>query len=349
MLKHSKETPVIAEPADKITFVGSVEELNCWIGLPDSGDVSPKCASENRLNEILRANTVLLSRYRQVARMPHVQGIYPNGDLFLKLNRLIAAEVQLKLRHGRYEDAYQEWRENDRFIHRMIGEDTDRIAKAIFTVADSFNQATAEALIHSYKGIAAVHGDELMAMFESSGLWNLAGTLRAEYDVWSQFVAAYEPQFWFHPNFIRNSWLHSSLDYLDAASSAPNLANKDKRVILIESGGFNSWSNDYLKDPLNAVLAHGCLINPLADRTFELLRSFHIHDAKQKALILAIHIKRSGLRDNEIADYLASVEPKLRNPFTGKPMTWDAGKRVIVFVVPKTCHSCEDSNIETRL
>jgi hypothetical protein len=190
-----------------------------------------------------------------------------------------------------------------------------------------------------------------MTMLEPSDLsrWNLAGIMRTEYDVWSLLVAAYEPQFWFHPNFIRNSWLHSSLDYLKAASSAPNLANKDKRKILIESGGFNSWSNDYLKDPFNAVLAHGFLINPLADRMFELLRSFHIHDAKQKTLTLALLTKRRGLKDNEIAEFLATADPELRNPFTGKPMTWDSKKRAIQFVIPKTNDSSDDVTMDVRL
>jgi hypothetical protein len=130
---------------------------------------------------------------------------------------------------------------------------------------------------------------------------------------------------------------------------APNLANNDKRKILLESGGFISWSNDYLKDPLNAVLAHGFLINPLADGKFELLHSFHIHDAKQKALTLALLIKRRDLKDSEIAEFLATVDSRLRNPFTGKPMTWDSKKRAIQFVIPKTNDSSDDVTMDVRL
>jgi hypothetical protein len=351
-LKQNNDVPALPVTKNKIAFVGSNEELYCWVGLPDSIDVWSKCASEKRLNEILRANTVLLSRYWQVAHMPHFRGAYPNGDLFLKINRLIAAEVQLKLRHGRYEDAYQEWRENHRFINRMIGEDSDWIAKAIFTVTDSFSLASAEALIHSYNGIARVHGDELMAMLEPSGLarWNLPATVRAEYDVWLPFFSTfYNSQFWVHPNFIRNTWLHSEQAFLEAAKAPPSLVNEKMQGVSLKYGGFRSWSNDYLRDPLNTVLVRGYLLGTHRFNGVELIRSMHIHDARQRALTLALLIKRRSLKDNEIADFLAKADPELKNPFTGNPMTWEPKKRAIRFVVPKANDTSDDVNTDVRL
>ncbi len=350
--EQGNEVPDLAVTKNKIEFVGTREELNCWIYIADSVEVAPECASEKRLNEILRANAVLLSRYWQVTNIPHFQGTYPSGNLFLSVNSLIAAEVQLKLRHGRYEDAYQEWRKNFQFVNRMKSESSGWVGKAIFAVADSFSLSSAEALIHSYKGIASVHGDELMTLLEPTGLahWNLPGSLRSEYDLWLPFYSKfYSPQFWFHPNFIRNRWLHYEQAFLEAANAPPSLVNEKLQHLWLEHGGLGNWNNDYLRDPLNTVLVRGYLFDTQILTSNNLIHEMYIHDAQQRTLTLALLIKRRGLKDGEIADFLASVDPELKNPFTGNPMEWDAKKRVIRLVIPHPSYGGNDVIKDVRL
>lgn len=336
---------------NKIEFVGSREELDCWTDIPESAKDAPRCASEKRLNEILRANATLLDRYWQVARTPHFQGYNPNGNLFLMINRLIAADVQLKLRHGSYEDAYQEWWGNYRFLSRMISSDVTWIDKAVFCVADGFSLESAESLIHTYKGIATLHGDELLDMLEHGGMarWNLAGLMRAEYDLHYQLTNILNTQIWFHPNFIRNRMLHSAQDYLMAIDSPPSLVADRTLAVLRENGGLNSWTNDYLRDPMNTFIVRGLLLNLTPHTAVGLLKPMYIHDARRRALTSAVLIKRRGLKDDEIAKFLASVGPELKNPLTGDPMSWDAKKRVIRFVNPKAGIKGEDVNMDVKL
>ncbi len=350
-LKQSEAQLDQPELKDKIAFVGTKEELDCWIGLREAEDTAPQCASEQRLKDILHANKILLERYWKIAQLPHFQGLPVNTQIFIDIHRLIAAEIRMKLNHGSYEDAYAEWLVNQQFVNRMIGEEAGWMEKAIFIVADSYSKASAESLFHMYTGIGTRHGDELIPLFSSAGLsrWNLPGTLRAEYDVWQPFVAAYEPQFWFHPNYIRNNWLHSSQAFIAAAQDPQNFANQEARKVLFESGGFRSWSNDYFKDPMNTVLVRGFLLDSLGYKSIDLLKSMHISDAKQKAMTLALLIKRRNLKDREVASFLENVDLELRNSFTGKIMTWDAKKRAIVFNVPKTSGGGDEEIIDVRL
>jgi hypothetical protein len=345
------KVPAISESNSKIVFVGSSEELNCWVWIPELEKTSPSCASEERLKSILRANAELLERYWQVSRMSHSQGINLKGTIFLNLNRLIAADVELKLRHGHFEDAYQEWRENNRFVSRMIGEDTAWGDKEVFLVADSFSLASAEALIHTYKGVASVHGDELLNMLKPSGLarWNLPGVMRAEYDMLYPLGEFYDTQFWFHKNYIRNRMLHSGQAFLLAADSPPSLAAGKMLTVMHEHGGLKSWSNDYLKDPMNTILVRGLILGTQPVSVVDLIRPMYIHDGQQRALTLALLIKRRSLKDNEIANFLASVATELRNPFTGDPMGWDTKKRLIRFVVPHPSYGGGDVNVDVRL
>jgi hypothetical protein len=350
-LKQSEAQLDQPKQKDKIAFVGTKEELNCWIGLREAEDIPPQCASEQRLKDILQANKTLLERYWKITQLQHFQGLPANNQIFVDIHRLIAAEIRMKLNHGNYEDAYTEWLTNQQFVNRMIEEEAGWTEKAIFSVADSYSQASAESLFHIYKGVGTRHGDELIALFNSSGLsrWNLPGTLRAEYDVWQPFVAAYEAQFWFHPNYIRNKWLHSSQAFIAAARVPQNLANQEARKVLHESGGFRSWSNDYLKDPMNTVLVRGFLLDSLGYKSIDVLKSMHIRDAKQKALTLILLIKRRDLKDGEIANFMENADPELRNPFTGKAMNWDVKKRAIVFNVPKTSGGGDEEIIDVRM
>ena len=332
------------EEKNKIDFVGSPDELNCWILNFDSrGPASSiKCASEHRLKQILRANSELLSRYWLLSRLPHFQGLGTNGSLFLNINKLIAAEVELKLRHGQFDAAYQEWKTNYQFVDRMLGEDTTWVDKAIYSVADSFSLASANSMIHSYPNIARIHGDELINMLRPSGLarWNLPGALRAEYSMFDPIISSESARFWLNRNFIRNRYLHSSVDFLEAANSPPNLVEEKTLAVWQSYAKLKTWDLDYLRDPMNTFFTRIYLLSPLKSAS-SILPRLHMYDGDRRALTLALLVKLHGIRDTEIEEFLAGVGPELRNPFTGEPMAWDSAKRVIRFDIPKNEYSFE--------
>lgn len=335
-------SPSAPEEKSKIEFVGSPDELNCWILNLDSQNSasSNTCASEYRLKQILNANSELISRYWLLSRLPHFQGLGTNGGLLLNINKLIAADVELKLRHGQFENAYQEWKTNYQFIDRMLGEDTTWVDKAIFSVADSFSLASANSLINSYPNIARVHGDELISLLKPTGLarWNLPGVFRAEYLMFDPIISAENARFWLNRNFIRNRYLYAAKDFLEAADAPPNLVEEKALAVWQSYAKLKTWDVDYLRDPINTFFTRIYLLSSLKGAS-SILPRLHMYDGDRRALTLALLIKRRGIRDTEIETFLAGVGPELINSFTGEPMGWDSTKRVIRFDVPKNGYS----------
>ena len=333
----SDKTHATPKTNGRITFVGRNGELDCWTGIPESNNENPDCASEERLKEILHANDELISRYWQLSQMPRLQNMRRNSHLFLNINQLIAAEIELKLRHGQIEEAYQEWRENYQFVTRMIGEETDWTGKVALMVADGFSLTSAASLFQAYKGIAMNHGDEFSKLLKPTGLaqWDLPGILRAEYFIFAPEILRDTTEFWFHPNFIRNRTLYSAQAMLRAVEVPPILVEEKTLAVWREFGSIKGWHMDYLRDPMNAILARGAISGAVKERVGSLIKKMHILDGKKRALTLAVSIKQRALKDDEIAPFLTRTGPELRNPFTGAPMGWDPRKRTIRFKVPK--------------
>jgi len=327
------EQPEVNHAKPKTNFVGKSEELYCWISIPGSNE---SCASEQRINDLLQSNAMLLSRYRQVSRLPHFQGLAANWNPVIDLNRLIAADVELKLRHREYEAAYIEWRDNYQFITRMLGEDTDWVAKAIFTVLDGISLGSARSLLQTYPGIAALHGDELTNLFRTAGLsrWNLPGVMRSEYLMFEPILSPDYRAFWVHPNFIRNRFFLSSQAFLIATTAQPDQIEEKSLAVRREYGDFRVWTDDYLRDPPNTFFARVYIL-PTMLTAGAMVRTMHVHDGQRKVLTLALLANRRGLRDQEIGTFLSNVGSELKNPISGAPMRWNIKKQAIEFADQK--------------
>ncbi len=323
---------------DDLTIVGTESELNCWILNPDPQQAASKCPTESRFKEILEGNSELLTRYWQLSRLPRFQGLGSKASILLNINRIIFADVEMKLRRGRYEEAYQEWKDNYKFLNKMIGEDMTWVDKTIFSVNVSFSLESAGQLIRYYPNIATIHGDELLELLKPTGLtpWNIPGTLRAEYLMLDPIISSDHPAFWLHKNFIRNRFLYSALDYLKA-SEAPPIQVEEQTLSVWERNNIKSWSADYLRDPMNMIFLRFKLF--VAPKIGIILTRMHIYDGDKRALTLALLIKQRKLRDSEIGAFIAGNSSKLGNPFSGQPMSWDDSNHTISFDVPKDGYS----------
>lgn len=324
-----------------IEFVGSKEELACWSGYPQNEKDASLCASEERLKILFKENAELLARYRQVLQLHHLSGLTWAAEPFLRLNRLIAAEVDTNLRHGRYEAAYQVWRDNYQFLSLGIGADTGLLDKVIFAVAEAASLGSVKSLIHSYPGIAEKHGDEMLKLLTPSGLarWNLPGLMRAEYFMFDSILTPGTTKFWVHRNFIRNRFYRLAQAVLRASTQPPDIVEEKVNAIMNEFCNFKTWDIDYLRDPMNAIFVKSMIGGQL--KTGDVFTFWHRRDGDLRVLTLAVMIKKQRIADEKIDDFLAAVGPELKDPFTHLPMHWDPIKRAIRFEAPKSDYTFE--------
>ncbi|HLF97172.1 MAG TPA: hypothetical protein VI457_08520, partial [Methylococcaceae bacterium] len=55
----------------------------------------------------------------------------------------------------------------------------------------------------------------------------------------------------------------------------------------------------------------------------------------RRLVALQVRISTQGIADADMEAFLATTDSSLANPYTGKPMLWDAGKRALILVTAK--------------
>ena len=328
------ESKRIIEARGKLKTDVAVDfELDCFLGLMKLR-TPEKCASEGRVKELLASNAELLRRYRYLYGLSYAGAFDYNAALLITINKLIAAEIELDMRRGRNELAYEKWRANYQFVARLNAADATWVGKAILLVIEGYTLSTVESIMRHAPALAVSHYEELIGLLRPGDLerYNVPGIMRAEYALIDRiFEKPAELQFWVHPTFNRNRFFRYSQDFLRAAHTpATELSTETQRIA---AGYSPKWRLDYLRDPMNAaffyvVLVHGQL------ETGQMLQQMYIHEGHRRLLVLRVEVAKEKISDEAIPAFLQSASMSLRNPFTGGPMQWNSTDRVLYFDIP---------------
>lgn len=306
-------------------------ELDCWL-YPANHFKDSHCASETRLTALLKENAELLTRYRKVYRLPHFSGVPIADPVLLDLNKLVVAEIQLDLRKRRTNQAYENWRENHRFLVRALAADATWIDKAIIRVSHGLSLFVLDELLTNAPQIAREHYAELLELLRPLELseYNLKGAIRAEYLLFDSLYGTPETlKFWVHPNFVRNRFYRLALDYLEVCGNPDRL---NERLEALRQKHILEWNLDYLRDPLNTLIARMLLNGQVSAGV--LVEGMYFKMAYVRLLALKVRILNARIPDSKIEAFLQETEENLRNPLTDEPMRWNSSRRAIYFDVP---------------
>ena len=334
----------IIAAAGKLDFVGTSDELECWIPGTEPY-VDKKCASAERVKILLAENKVLLTRYRSMYSMPSWQGVSGNGQYVINLNKLISAEIMLDLESGNSDGAYTKWRDNHVFISRVLKQDGTMIERAIFLVVDGINLASLENILFKSPEISITHFENLSRLLKANKLerYNLKGMLRADYTFLDNEMFIKKNNKAMNVDYIKNRLYRFQLDFLNRAQLPPSTFDKSRYEMNAKyEFGSNIFKYDWL-NPQQSVLAY--LIISGQSRGFHLVKSMHSKDALIKLLNLSIHIQQQKIQNENIQTFLNKAGSDYNNPFTNKPMQWDAKNKVIYCTEP----SSEGRKIAVRL
>lgn len=325
------------KPIGTIEFIGNVRELDCWVHQPEvKKDNHSGCADETQLQTLLHDNKILLDRYWQISQLnifKNDTGVL-NGQLFLNINKLIAADIKLNLSKGNYDTAYQSWLKNNLFISRLMTADVPWIGESVFMISYSFSLNNAAILIDQYPDIIAVHGDELLKVLKPTGLnrWNLAGIQRAEYQMINIMLSSEEGKYAMDTNFIRNRFYRSAKAYLMAAKSAPDRVETEMQQVGRAYSDFDKPTLDYLFAPKTTILSRLLLRGSL--KASMLVTSMHNYDGKLRTLTLALLLKKFQIPQEQIESFIANASADLKNPFSGQPIKFNSQDQILEFDAP---------------
>ena len=206
---------------------------------------------------------------------------------------------------------------------------------------------TLEFLLFKSPNIIRMHSNELLAILKPSGLekYNLKGMMQLDHYYTQQGVSKMGlSSTKKHSDYIANRRYHAQMDILKEANKIP-FRFEDGESKLYEqyySSAYNYFKLDWL-NPLNSLISNYAMSNVL--RSFSIAESMHSANSLAKLLNLKIKIRHQNIADADIQAFLNSSGIEYHNPFTNKPMRWDAVKRVLICDKPNS----DKSAVELRL
>lgn len=331
---------------NEFSLTSNRNELLCWVSV--HYDNSPaNCADEARIRTLLTENKLLLNRYAQLQTLPYSQGAIKNVATILDVNELLAAEIKLDIKHKKPEVAFAKWINNQQFIDRAFAQDGDVVNRGLFLSIYGISIDTLEFMLFESPDMIKQHGDELLALLKPIGLekYNIKGMLKIDHQssrrhVIQMHLASKE----IYPEYIANRVYRAQVDFLKEAQKKPfnYEESEDKLYEQYYYVGNNVLALDWL-NPLNSLLSKVSINGVLNGFTF--IESMHSKNSLAKLLNLKIKIHQQQIADADIQAFLNNVGYEYNNPFTNKPMRWDAVKRILICDKPNR----DKSAAEVRL
>jgi hypothetical protein len=87
---------------------------------------------------------------------------------------------------------------------------------------------------------------------------------------------------------------------------------------------------DFVIDPFGSLLFVRSIY--WQNKLTSLLRQVHISDGKLRLATLVVRAAHDEVKDTDIPAFLAKTAPELYDPFSNKPMQWDAKNGRIYFL-----------------
>lgn len=319
-------------------------DINCWLE-PD-WPVFKGCLPFERAAAVIADNEQLLNRYRKLYDLEHysAQDVYYN-DAYLTVTRLVIADIQVDLRSGRPEAAYQKWKRQLRFVRANLRGPDTWVGKAISLVAVGMTLPVLDDLLLADPQIARTHAAELADLLRSEDIAasNPHGLVRAEFHLLQK---TFEHPPFRHPEYgtdklhwlvyhlgqknrVLNRYAAFAVEY-EAAMRLPWSAMQAEFLRLRERYS-DVDGVDMLLDPFGTIFAVYYIESELKAAQF--IRQMLVVDERLRLGTLLARLINENVPDANIPRFLAS-DRSLLDPFTGLPASWDPKDRKIYFLDP---------------
>jgi len=328
---------------DELRLSATHEEINCWM---DPENYKPKgCLPFDRAPEVLKRNRELLERYKLVQKLPANSNTRFWQSILIDMTYLSVAEMRLDMQAGNYEAAYAKWRDQFRFVRTYLrGADT-WVGKMIGLVIAGVSLPILEDLLLKKPRLARDHASELLEVLRPGGIeaFNLSSSMRADYLQVDAFLRGPAPEVdpfldtldrfalkLAQQERFGNRYARYSQDYIRALRRPwPELEGELQRLRgeWVESFGWR----DFI-DPFGRVLFVRNVNWQLKPNTT--LQQMYIVDGRLRLATLVVRMLGAGVRDKDISAFLEEADSRLKDPFTGKPMSWDLEHGRIYFASP---------------
>lgn len=338
--------PENAFPDGHLQFAGDSAEI-CIAGQSWQYEAG-RCKFAEATERMRRQNQELLARYLHVRRLRlfhepyYAGGILWSRDL-ISLCRLSLSDIDKQLGRNDISLAAKSLVEEISFWRAMMDGEATMITRVVFRVGLNLTLHFASSALAKYPGLikhadftgaaspgVARNARSHLAMFDREFANRYAALSTGElllmarafpperHEILGRFLDLFHK-----PNATRNLDYEKHKAYfgaylLDGPGFAGVLTTKS------EDCPFTRWAH-LIDNPVGRLTI--CMMGPR--RSWLESNNFFGSEALLRAVRLQAMIIERRLRDAEIEDFLRNAGPDLMDPYTGKPVIWDAATRVL--------------------
>ena len=334
----------------RVEFSGDVTAL-CGVGGQEQQPyrcLEKAATKQHEIEQLLESNETLLKRYRLLYAYsrsqwyPDINGVKappPNWAPMFKAKRLLNSAIALKVQGGQFDSALDDLVQDTRFFRQILDDpDLTALEKLIFRPMLLSNLSLASEMIRSRilndrqrerlngivtpltlqeRSFAAEFRDDLQSEARDLPTY----TRSIDYGILPKGI----PQHFYQPNATLNGLYKRYQEDIRVDSMslpATSLQTDIKNAAGREDGAF-SWN--ILYNPIGRGL--------LENGNYELYWIADMIDLEgvRRLVALQLEIRNQGVGDSAIEAYLQHAGADFANPYTGKPMTWDATTRTLSF------------------
>ena len=320
-----------------LTIKWDQDRMYCWTDDYAPFDEDPKCAPLAEAAQTLHDNVELLSRFRQVQKMPPAWGMTQDLVRTIDVTKLTAIEIKVAIRQGRTEEAYRKCVDLYAFWRRMNSAGRTWVEVAIGLVNEGISLRALESLLLRAPQVIDRHYDELLVLLtpEIINRFNFPEIARAEYTMVMKYYQIAENKSAILPNYLTNRHYRYAQQLMEIAGKPASELN------VIGSRPCKCLKPVELNENDPGFTASAAFIGPTVFPGVEFIKSMHDKIRMAGLLTMRIKIAKDKVPDSEIAAYLAANAKDMREPFTNDQMQWDPVRRRIFFDTPVSAATAE--------
>lgn len=337
---------------EKIDFKGDHKSLKCWRtqnGKKEALENNELCAKKEDILKMLKDNQLLVKRYnslRNYSRFADYDiGGYNNGGLLIQINVLLLANMAVEKDGAK---ALKTWVDNIKYIQKVVSDKQTMVGKSIFLALYNMNINFLPVLIEKHPNLLKKknHLDQINQVLSAPAFgkdgWNIASTMRAEYEIIKLLNKEVDSRFskplkntflflrgfsFYKPNATKNKFFELSKDMVWLSEQTASSFKNGKHKLDSKYSYDKNKLTVYLYNSIGKFIIYGMYSGG------DLILSMHSIKSRMVMLKLYIDAKKQGITKENMRDFIEKSDKAYYNPLTDKPFEWDKKSGSIYFTI----------------
>ena len=316
--------------------------------------------NRSKVETLISQSSLLLKRYEMIQQLPNfeeppistIAALQASYLPLLHASDLVIARAVFNIADGKIQEGIDALKKNDQFLRRLMRQSSTLVSKhTISAMLRKQVQAISE-VIEVYPGVLKSNGDEMSDMLRPLSEAELS--MVSPFEKETQFVLKkLTPEYvtgapetvsekfstllikaFYQPNITANLMANYLEMIIKAAHLPPSGYKQAENEIKLWSIDANKYSFStfihFLYNPVGKVLYEAEIARP--ETYFSYMEGVADLDGYIRLVGLQTELRRKGVSDDAIQNFIATAGSQFVSPYDATPMTWVAQQKQLQFI-----------------